>query len=158
MFEELPDPDSLTEADDATVVAAIEGWGRAEAAIAARRHAAVGELINRRCAGDEDDERSHWACDQWDAAAAEIGAALNLSPRRASTQMYLAQSLRERLPRVAALFLRGRISARLVAAISWRTHLVTDDQAMSLIDADVAHIIRVSVVEEILAAVRARDR
>ena len=140
MFEELPDPDSLAEADDATVVAAIEGWGRAEAAIAARRHAAVAELISRRCAGNEDDERSHWACDQWDAAAAEIGAALNLSPRRASTQMYLAQSLRERLPRVAALFLRGRISARLVAAISWRTHLVTDDQAMSLIDADVAHI------------------
>ena len=105
MFEELPDPDSLAEADDATVVAAIEGWGRAKT-IAARRHAAVAELISRRCAGNEDDERSHWACDQWDAAAAEIGAALNLSPRRASTQMYLAQSLRERPPR------RGVVLAR----------------------------------------------
>ena len=30
MFEELPDPDSLADADDATVVAAIEGWGRAD--------------------------------------------------------------------------------------------------------------------------------
>jgi Domain of unknown function (DUF222) len=80
------------------VIAAIEGWAQAEAAAGARRLAAIAELVDRRSA-DSADERALWAAwDLWDAAA-EVGAATNLSPRRASTQMNLAQSLRERLPR-----------------------------------------------------------
>ena len=74
----------------------------------------------------------------WDATAAEVGAALNMSMRRASSQMFLARSLRERLPRVNALFLAGRVAARLVSTISWRTHLVVDDAAMAAIDAGIA--------------------
>ena len=79
-----------------------------------------------------------WSCDRWDATAAEVGAALNLSTRRASSQMYLAQSLRERLPAVNAVFLAGRITARLASTISWRTHLVVDADAMAAIDAGIA--------------------
>ena len=136
MFDVLLESDALTDADDASVVAAIAGWARAEAAAAARRHAAVAELIRRRCS--DDDERRWWACDGWDATAAEVAAALNLSPRRASSQMHLAQSLDERLPRVAKLLADGRISARLVSAISWRTHLVVDSDAMAAIDTAIA--------------------
>jgi len=75
---------------------------------------------------------------RWDATAAEVGAALNVSARRASSQMYLARSLRERLPKVNAVFLAGGIGARLVAMISWRTHLVLDEAAMAAIDAGIA--------------------
>jgi hypothetical protein len=39
--ESLPGPDALHDADDATVVAAIAGWARVEAAAAARRLAMI---------------------------------------------------------------------------------------------------------------------
>lgn len=140
MFDQL-NPDALAAAEDREVLAAVEGWARAEAASAARRLAAIAELIDRRCGHDDDeieDERALWSCDRWDAAAAEIGAALGISARRASSQMYLAQSLRERLPKVDALFREGRIGARLVSTISWRTHLVVDEVAMGAIDHAIA--------------------
>ena len=142
MFDTIA-PDALTDADDALVVGAVEDWARAEAAAAARRLAAIGELVQRRCPADPDDPdlvdpRSRWACDPWDATAAEVGAALGISARRASSQMYLAQSLRERLPKVNDLFLMGRIGARLVSTISWRTHCVVSTAAMEAIDADIA--------------------
>ena len=139
MFE-LLQPEDLAAADDGAVVDAVEGWARAEAADAARRLAAIAELVERRCGAEDDpsDVRGMWSCDRWDATAAEVGAALNLSARRASSQMYLAQSLRERLPGVNALFLQGRIAAQLVSTISWRTHLVVDGDAMAAIDAGIA--------------------
>ena len=142
MFDTIG-PDALPLADDAGVVGAIEDWAGGEAAAAARRLAAIGELVARRCGVVETDpdlveERSRWACDLWDATAAEVAAALGISPRRASSQMYLAQSLRERLPKVNALFLAGLIGARLVSTISWRTHCVVGADEMAAIDAEVA--------------------
>lgn len=119
------------EADDAALLAAVEKYAAAEAAAAARRLAAVAELTVRRCG---DDERAHWACDDWDAAAAEISATLGIGHGRASNQMHLAIALRLRLPKVAALFLAGKLSARLVAAIAWRTALVTESEPMAVID------------------------
>ena len=117
MFETIG-PAALATADDAGVVGAIEGWAGGEAAAAARRLAAIGELVARRCGVGEAnpdlvDARSRWACDPWDATAAEIAAALGISARRASSQMYLAQSLRERLHMVNALVQAGQIGARL---------------------------------------------
>ena len=141
MFDAMG-PEALPSADDAAVVDAVGDWSRGEAAAAARRLAAIGELVARRCPVDEDpdsvDPRSRWACDPWDATAAEVAAALGISARRASSQMYLAQSLRERLPKVNALFLAGRIGARLVSTISWRTHCVVGDAQMAAIDAEIA--------------------
>ena len=52
--------------------------------------------------------------------------------------MQLAESLSQQLPRIAELFLAGGVSARVVTAIAWRTHLVTDTDAMALIDAALA--------------------
>src|SRR6218665_2410184 len=124
MFDALS-PVGLSGADEGAVVGAVEDWARAEAAAAAPGLAAIAELVDRGCA-PEGDERTLWSCDLWDATAAEVGAALNVSARRASSQMYLARSLRERLPKVNAVFLAGGIGARLVATISWRTHLVVD--------------------------------
>ena len=122
--------------DDAVVVAAIEECTRAEAAAAARRLAAIAELARRRV--DDDNERANWACDSWDSAAAEVASAMTIGHRRASAQMRIAVALRDRLPRVAALYLAGLLSSRLVSAITWRTQLVEDDEAIALIDGAVA--------------------
>jgi hypothetical protein len=122
-------------ADDAAVVAAIAEFAAAEAMAAAQRLAAVAELAGRRCGGDE---HAYWSCDGWDAAAAEVSAAMGISHGRASGEMDLGISLRTRLPKVAALFMAGALSLRVVSAIGWRTALVQDDDAMALIDAAVA--------------------
>ncbi len=135
MFDvSLPDPAELRAADDGALVAAIEDCAGAEAAATARRLSAIAELTRRRTGTDE---RADWACDEWDCAAAEVAAALSLSHGRASGQMHLSLSL-NRLPQVAALFLAGRLSARLMSVIAWRTHLVRDPQARRLVDAALA--------------------
>lgn len=126
MFDRL-----FRDADDAAVVAAIAECNAAEAAAAARKLAAVAELTRRRCT---EGERADWACDDWDAAAAEISSVLGVSHSRASGQMHLALALRQRLPLVAGAFLRGALSARVVGAIAWRTGLVLDTEALTGID------------------------
>ena len=123
-------------ADDATVVAAIEAGARAEAAAGARRLAAIAELARRRVV--DDDERANWAFDGWASAAAEVAAAMTVGHRRASAQMRIAVALRDRLPRVAALYMQGTLSSRVVSAITWRTELVEDADALALIDAALA--------------------
>ncbi|ORB66891.1 HNH endonuclease signature motif containing protein [Mycolicibacterium tusciae] len=127
----------FAEADDATVVAAILEGARAEAAAAARRLAAIAELRHRRVV-DDDDPRTFWACDWWDCAAAEVAAAMNISPRRASGQMRIADALRDHLPAVAELFRRGEVSARVVGAITWRTQFIIDAAVWAQIDQAIA--------------------
>ena len=121
--------------DDAGVVAEIGSATRAEGSAAARRLAAIAELVRRRCGGDD---RALWACDSWDAAAAEVSAAMGVSAGRASAEMYLGSVLFTRLPQVAALFGQGLIGYRVVAAIADRTDLVTDAEALAAIDAALA--------------------
>lgn len=134
MFES-PDLGAIRTATDAEVVAAVAGWGRDEAAATARRLAWIAELVRRRCARGE---HADWACDDWDGAAAEIAAALGISHGRASGQMQLAQSLVHRLPTVMRLFCDGVIGYRTAAAISSRTALVQDREALRLIDGELA--------------------
>ena len=121
---------------DGELIAAIEDGARAEAAAGARRLAAIAELVRRRV--EDDDDRALWAFDPWDGVAAEVAAALHVGHRRASGQMRIAVALRDRLPTVAALHLKGALSPRIVSAITWCTHLVEDEQALALIDAAVA--------------------
>jgi Domain of unknown function (DUF222) len=125
----------LRSASAAAVVAAIEDLAREEARVAARRVAAISELVRRRCG---EDERAYWACDPWDATAAEVGAALGISRGRASGEMHLGLSLRYRLPRVADLFLDGLLSYRVCEAIASRTDLIQDSAALDVIDSAIA--------------------
>jgi hypothetical protein len=137
MFDcDLPGVDALAHADDATVVAAITGWARAEAAPSALRLAAIAELVRRRAVGPVDCAR--WSCDNWDAMTADVAAAQGISHSMASGQMHLGVALRDRLPRVAALFADGTISARLAATIVWHTDLIKDPEALRLVDMTLA--------------------
>ena len=124
--------------DDAGLVAVIEETTRDEAAAGARRIVAIAELVARRVGDDADDPRAWWACDLWDSAAAEVAAAMNISHRKASGQMRIAETLRDHLPAVAALFNQGRLSVRVISAITWRTRLITDEQVWARIDTAIA--------------------
>ena len=126
--------DTFADADDGAIVAAIEESARVEAAVGARRLAAIAELVARRVEPDGD-ERWYWACDWWDSAAAEVAAALNIGHRAASGLMHQALALRDRLPAVAALYREGQLSSRVVSVLTWRTQLVEDAEALALIDA-----------------------
>ena len=53
-------------------------------------------------------------------------------------QTHRGVALRDRLPKVAALFEAGQISEILVRAIVWRTHLIDDDAARAAVDAELA--------------------
>ncbi|WP_353612257.1 DUF222 domain-containing protein [Mycobacterium sp. ACS4331] len=119
-----------------SVVSAISAFARAEAAAAAHRLAAIHALMELRVC--DDDERALWACDTWDACAAEIGAALGISGRKAFGQMHFALAMHVRLPRVFGLLRAGVISARTASIISWRTRMVIDDYANAAIDAEIA--------------------
>ncbi|HEX2214793.1 MAG TPA: DUF222 domain-containing protein [Mycobacterium sp.] len=124
--------------DDAGLIAAIADSVRAEAAEAARRSALIGELVARRVVDHDDDPRVKWAFDPWASVAAEVAAAMNISDRKASGQMRIAEILRDHLPSVFALFARGRLSGRVIAAITWRTRLIVDDEVWAQIDAALA--------------------
>ncbi|OJZ66098.1 hypothetical protein BRW64_11960 [Mycolicibacterium diernhoferi] len=122
---------------DEQLISALTDATRGEAAMAARRLALVAEVTARQC-DDEDDVIAHQVVDGWAFAKAQVGAACNLSPHAASTQMRIGVALRDRLPRTAALFGSGAVSARVIGEITWRTHLVTDEDALALIDAAIA--------------------
>lgn len=137
MFDiDLPEPDDLSGVDERVLVAAVAGGGRIEAAAAARRLAVIAELVDRRTSGEG--SRSRWACDGWDATAAEVAAAAGSTRGRASNQMYVATALRHRLPRIARLFADGTLSAAVVGAIVWHTTLIEDLGVLELVDVALA--------------------
>lgn len=132
----LPEPEKLAGTETNMVAVSVTGWARVENAAAARRLATVAELVRRRT--EVAVEHSQWACDDWDAAAAEVAAALDISHGKASSQMYLALALRERLPKVAAVFADGMLSVQVVTVIAWHTTLIQDGAALAAVDAEVA--------------------
>ncbi|WP_319446224.1 MULTISPECIES: HNH endonuclease signature motif containing protein [unclassified Mycobacterium] len=123
---------------DGALIDEISASARAEATAAARRFAAVAELTDRRCTSEVALERQYWACDAWDGCAAEIGAALMISPRAASTVMHQGLALRDRLPRIGALLAAGEITAALATLLCWRTHLIEDPAVLDRVDAELA--------------------
>ncbi|WNG82637.1 DUF222 domain-containing protein [Mycobacterium sp. ITM-2016-00316] len=132
MFEIL-DRVALAALSDEALICAVTTMTQTEARAAAQRLALIGEVVARQC-DDEDDTVAHQVIDGWAWAQAAVAAACNLNPYAASKQMRIAQALRDRLPRTAALFATGAISATVIDAITWRTHLVVDEDALGLID------------------------
>ncbi|WP_418004378.1 DUF222 domain-containing protein [Mycobacterium sp. PDNC021] len=121
---------------DVSTVDAMTHYARVEAVAASGRFVAIADLVALRV--DNQGDRQWWACDGWDAACAEVGAALGIGPKEASGQLSIAVALRYRLPRVAAAFADGGVSARTVGTICWRTRLVEDPNLMAVIDAALA--------------------
>ncbi|BBY31129.1 HNH endonuclease signature motif containing protein [Mycolicibacterium sediminis] len=116
----------------------VAAWARVESAASARRLAAMVAILDRRYAENGSAQREQWCMDNWGAVAAEIGAEQNITTGAAAYQLSIAVGLRDRLPKVAALFFDGAVSFRLVATIVNRTVLVTDRDAQAAVDADLA--------------------
>ncbi len=97
---------------------------REESAAIARRLAAVGELDAVRSV--EWADRQLWCADPFEAVAAEVSVAQNISRGRAGTQIRYARELRDRLPKVAEAFAAGDIDFRMVSVIIARVSNVAD--------------------------------
>jgi Domain of unknown function (DUF222) len=108
---------------------------RDESAAIARRFALIGELDARRAR--EWEERNLWCTAPYEAVAAEISAAQNISRGRASGQIHYARVLRDELPEVAAVFATGVIDIRMVLTIIARIENV-EDEVMPRLDAALA--------------------
>jgi hypothetical protein len=93
------------------VLVRIGAAGRGEAREAAARLDAIAELFALRM--DEFGEHADWAVDTTDVVASEVAAELRLSQSAARGQLRLARAMRERLPRVAAVFGAGDIDLRM---------------------------------------------
>lgn len=123
--------------NDVALIDVMGQSARDESAAIARRLAAVGELYARRAV--EWADRELWCADPFEAVAAEVSAAQNISRGRAGTQIRYARELRERLPEIAAVFSKGDIDFRMVSTIIGRTSNV-DDAAIVRVDAALARL------------------
>lgn len=133
MFDEL-----VATATSASGGAALGAWVRVENAACARRLSAMADLLEARWAEDGSAERDQWCLDNWNAVAAEVGAAHDVSLGVASHQLMVAMALRERLPRIDEVFHTGRIGLRLVSTIVYRTALIADPRARAKVDVELA--------------------
>jgi hypothetical protein len=133
MFDEL-----VATAAGACGAGAVGTWARVENAACAQRLFAIADMFDARLSADGSAEREQWCVDNWDAVAAEVAAAHNVSLGVASHQLTIARALRERLPRVAEVFGAGQISYRLVNVIVYRTALITDPDARAKVDTELA--------------------
>jgi hypothetical protein len=109
---------------------------RAENQAAGQRLAVIGELdvLWLRRFG----ERETWCTDTQEAITAEVAAALGITQGLAASYLDYARAMRLRLPHVGALLVAGDIDYRMFQTIVYRTDLITDDQVMAAVDAELA--------------------
>ena len=129
MFESL---------DDQALLAEMSAGRRAERSAVARRLMAAGRLCLVRMAGLDSLDRFQWCIDNWEAAAAEVGAELGISRARASSEMNYGIELVERLPKLGAAMAAGEVDFRVVAVVVFRAGLITDEQVLAKIDTQLA--------------------
>lgn len=162
----VDDPAAMAELTPTALVAAVESSYRMESMLVARRLAAVAGLLRHRVAAAEQAEREHGyaVIDGFEQTAAEVAAAMNLSPMAASYLVSHAEALDVRLPKVAALLAEGRTDWRTVRLIISRTDLVSDDGLMAKLDDSLAARIanwhswsKQRIVNAVDAAVRVAD-
>lgn len=140
MFERFPVTiDALTGSTDAAALVAVAvDWAKVAASAEAQRLAILAEYAaGWLAAAGEDTELG--AIDAEDEVIAEVGAAFGISPGWAMRDLEIGAAMRERFPRLAALFLHGDVSAKVMATVVDRTLLVCDPQALASIDAACVH-------------------
>ncbi|WP_343601876.1 DUF222 domain-containing protein, partial [Mycobacterium sp.] len=167
MFDiEAVDADALRELDPSGLVGVVESAHRTESMLAARRLAAVAALLRHRVAATQNSvtTNGHAEIDGYEQTAAEVAAAMNLSPMAASFVVSDAEALDTRLPKVAALLAEGHTDWRTVQLIISRTDLVVDEAVAAELDRGIAARLtswqcwsRQRVINAVDATVRAVD-
>ncbi|KWX69155.1 HNH endonuclease signature motif containing protein [Mycobacterium sp. NAZ190054] len=133
----VPESDLLGGFSDAELIDAARASARVENAACARKLAVMAEIFTRRTGLPAGDRESWWV-DPEASVTAELAAAGRITAGLASAQAHRGVALRDRLPKVNALFLDGVISELLVRTIIWRTYLITDPAVMAAVDAELA--------------------
>jgi hypothetical protein len=133
MFDEL-----VASTTGAHGAGAVDAWTRVESAACARRLAAMVTLLDGAYAATGSADRDRWCLDNWGAVCAHIGAAQRITSGTASNMLIVATALRDRFPKVAAVFLAGLIGYPLVRTIVTRGALVTDPEALAALDSALA--------------------
>ncbi len=131
MFESL----EATSESVALIEQACAG-ARAESRSIAGRLNAIADLMQLRYRQYGDP--AEWAVDLWDEISAELAAALRISRALASRYMRDAEVMRERLPKVGECLAAGDINYAMFDVIATRTALITDEEAMAVVDEQVA--------------------
>src|ERR1700733_7494105 len=162
----VEDPAAMAELTPTALVGAVGSPYLLYPIPGARRLAAVARLLRHRVAAAEQPEREHGyaVIDGFEQTAAEVAAAMNLSPMAASYLVSHAEALDVRLPKVATLLAEGRTDWRTVRLIIIRTDLVSDDGLMAKLDDSLAARIanwhswsKQRIVNAVDAAVRVAD-
>ena len=133
--------DLLDEASRTPGAVGTLAWARVENAACARRLAGMVAMLDALYAASGSTNRDQWYLDNWGAASAEIGANQQLTPGSASHLLVIGTALRDRLPKIAALFADGLIGFRLVSTIAHRTGLIKDPDALRTVDAALAAMV-----------------
>ncbi|OBH27627.1 hypothetical protein A5692_24160 [Mycobacterium sp. E342] len=123
-------------AESAGLLEQISCCSRAENQAAAAQLRWIGELFAyrlSRCA-----ETEEWAVDTEAAVAAEIAAELRISQGMAASRVRYARAMRERLPKVGAVFQSGDVDFRMFQTLVFRTDLITDAEVLAAVDAQLA--------------------
>ncbi|ORB63288.1 HNH endonuclease signature motif containing protein, partial [Mycobacterium scrofulaceum] len=126
-------------AESAALLEQVSCFSRVENRAVAAQLAAVGELFAyrlSRCA-----EAEEWAVDTEAAVAAEVAAQLRISQGLAASRVRYARALRERLPKVGAVFAAGDIDFRMVQTVVFRTDLLTDAEVLAAVDSQLAAVV-----------------
>ena len=119
----------------------VRACAQLENAACAARLQFMADLLEQACAADGAADREQWRLDNWGSVCAQIGAAHAVTSGIANGLLLDAVVLRERLPKVAAVFATGRIAYRLVHQICARTLLVKDPAALRLMDTELAELV-----------------
>ncbi len=117
-------------------MARICGAARVQNQAAAAELVAIGQLFAYRLV--RGGETEDWAIDTMAAVAGEVAAGLKISQGRAETKLRYARAMRERLPKVGAVFCAGDIDFDAFSTIVFRTDLIEDPQVLGRVDAVVA--------------------
>src|SRR3978361_1322374 len=118
--------------------AAVDAWTRLENAACARRMSAMVAMLDAAYAVAGSSQRDQWYLDNWGAVSAQIGACQRLTPKAASDRLLVAVALRDRFPKVVALFEAGLIDYPMVRLITIRGGLVTDPDILRELDTQIA--------------------
>jgi hypothetical protein len=122
-----------------SLISRISTAARCEARAVAERLVAIGELFGDRLR--EFGEAKEWAVDTTDVVAAEVAAALRISKGMALSYLGYARAMRERLPQVGAVFRNGDIDFHTFKTLVFRTDLITDDDVLAGVDAELAIVV-----------------
>lgn len=122
--------------ESAALVDRICSSARSENRAAAAQLEAIGALFGLRLSRYAETEA--WAVDTMEAVSAEVAAALRISQGLAASRLRYARAMRERLPKLAAVFKAGDVDYRTFQTIVYRTDLLTDDEVLARVDAQLA--------------------